>query len=203
MEELDEEVELVVGGVDVPGVVDEVEAVLEVELVVPRVPVLLELVPGVVLEELVLPVVDSEVLDVDDVVPRVSGVVPEVVLEELSVVAVVPKVAGVVPELVKTVSVEPVVTIVVLTVPDEVLDELPVLVSGPLDEPEAEVIDVLGLLGDGVGVMMHLHALLTLSDLLWQPPRYVGIGTFVFPGAINMEQKGDTDELYRLSTILL
>ena len=151
------------------GVVDEVEAVLEVELVVPRVPVLLELVPGVELEvlpevaldEVVLSVVDPDVL-ASLVVPSVSGIVLDTVLEELSVVAVVPKV----PELVETLSVEPVVTTVVSTVPDEVLEELPVLVSGPLDESEVGTEDVLGLLGDGVGVMMHLHALLTLSDLV-------------------------------------
>ena len=181
-EELDDELdeELVVGGVDVPGVVEEVPVVLDVEAVVPRVPELLSLVPRVVLEVLpdvvpvvasevlVVPVVDSEVLEVELVVPRVSGVVPGVVLAELSVVAVVPSVAGVVPELVRTVSVEPVVMTVVAVVPrvpDEVV-ELPVLVSGPLDEPEVEAEDVLEVLEDRGEVMMHLHALLTLSDLV-------------------------------------
>ncbi len=55
---------------------------------------------------------------------------------------------------------------VVSKVPDEVPVELPVLVSGPFDEPEVETEDVLGLLVEGGCVMMHLHALLTRSDLL-------------------------------------
>ena len=100
----------------------------------------------------------------------------------MSLVPTVPRVPGEVLEPVVTVLVEPVLTIcvvprvagddpvafviVVLKVPDEVC-ELPVLVSGPLEEPEVEA-DV--LLVDGGGVSIHLHALLTLSVLFWHPP---------------------------------
>jgi hypothetical protein len=201
----DEEVEpvLVVGGV-FGFVLAEELLVLVVDDVVPRVPELLELVPGevedvlpdVVLEllevELVVPNVpedvpgeadddnDEEEEEVELVVPSVPELVPgvvtglvESVLPDVAVVpsvpglepvpAVVPKVAGLEPPPLVTMVVTGFdSTTVVLTVPC-VVDELPVLVSGPLDEPEVGPEDVLEVPVDGGGVMIHLHALVTLS----------------------------------------
>lgn len=94
---------------------------------------------------------------VTTVVPKVPG------LDPISLVAIVPSVAGLEPDVVTTV-VPCVVSILVSVVPKVPCEvcELPVVVSGPLEEPW-EVVDVLVELAGGV--MIHLHALLTLSVL--------------------------------------
>jgi hypothetical protein len=127
------------------------------------------------------------VVDVDSVVPSVPGLEVETV----------PSVPGLVVTTVVTTVLPLVTTVVTAVVPGEVC-ELP-LVSGLLDEPVlADVlVEVAG------GVRTHRHALLTRSVLFLQPPRYVGIGTLVLPGAMNMEQKGPTDVVYRLSSMAL